>query len=188
MPLYYFPVPYLLASSPVIRAPIFSEDLYSKNMDLRVPIPQPWAHCLQLYESNSIPHTFACYIKYSRRGKSGTDVLAHPGSSWEFAFKQFTWFFKRKTGKEWADRFDEKPPEMAANKDGTVDEPFRYEPPKGRFEAKGLVVEKTRAEKAKELQEKREGSVTMVIPTIEISDDEDETWRKVQASTPPSGW
>lgn len=64
-------------------------------------IHRPYAQQLQLYESNAEPHIYATYIKYSRVGRSAADLLAPPGSSFEFAMTAFKRFFKIKTGMEW---------------------------------------------------------------------------------------
>ena len=130
-----------------------------------------------------MPHTYACYVKYTRKGASGREILAIPGSSWELAFDAFRKFFKTKTRKDWNDRLDGKPAPI--NSDENDDEPFRYEPPAGAREPKGLVEQKTRFERAKEASSGSEGCVTMIMPTIEISDDEDDQGRlKVRACTP----
>lgn len=131
-----------------------------------------------------MPHTYACYVKYTRKGASGREILAIPGSSWSLAFDAFRKFFKTKTRKDWNDRLDGKPAPI--NNDGTDDAPFRYQPPTGAREPKGLVEQKTRLERAREAASGRDGSVTMILPTIEISDDGDDQGRriKVQACTP----
>ena len=180
--MYLFPPSAGLSSHPVVRY----QDRIPSDPRPRVPIPRPWAQCLQLFESHAMPHTYACYVKYTRKGASGREVLAIPGSSWELAFDAFRKFFKIKTRKDWNDRLDGKPAPI--NNDGTDDEPFRYVPPASTYEPKGLVQQKTRLERAEENSSTRETSVTMILPTIEISDgddDEDQGPRsKVQACTP----
>ncbi len=179
--MYLFPASAGLSLHPVVGY----QDRFPPNAHLRVPIPRPWAQCLQLFESDAIPHTYACYLKYSRRGVSGRDILAIPGSSWELAFDAFRKFFKTKTRKDWNDRLDGKPAPISS--DGNSDDPFRYEPPQSACEPKGLVEQKTRLERAKESQSGGDESVTMIVPTIEISDDDiedDGAHLKVQACTP----
>lgn len=109
-----------------------------------------------------------------------------PGSSWELAFDAFRKFFKTKTRKDWNDRLDGKPAPISG--DGNSDDPFRYQPPKSAGESKGLVKQKTRLERAKEAQSTQGESVAMIVPTIEISDEDDddeESHPKVEARTPP---
>ena len=134
-----------------------------------------------------MPHTYACYVKYTRKGTSGREILAIPGSSWDLAFDAFRKFFKTKTKKDWNNRLDGRPAPISS--DESADDLFRYEPPQGSREPKGLVEQKTRLERAKETYSARDDSVTMIVPTIEISDDEDdeeeESRLKVQAWTPP---
>jgi WGR domain len=179
--MYLFPVSAGLSLHPVVCY----QDHFPSNPHVRVPIPRPWAQCLQLFESDAIPHTYACYVKYTRKGASGREILAIPGSSWELAFDAFRKFFKTKTKKEWNERLNGESAPISS--DGNADDPFRYEPPQGRYEPKGLVQQRTRLERAKEAHSGRDDSVTMVVPTIEISDDDyvDGSHLNVQASTPP---
>lgn len=182
LPMYLFPTSAGLSLHPVVRY----QDRSLSNPHVRVPIPRPWAQCLQLFESDAIPHTYACYVKYTRKGASGREILAIPGSSWELAFDAFGKFFKTKTRKDWNERLDGKP--VPISSDGNADDPFRYEPPQGLHEPKGLVQQKTRLERAREAHSSGDESVTMIVPSIEISDDEDVDERshlKVQACTPP---
>lgn len=186
LPMYLFPVSAGLSLHPVIRYP----DCFPSNPPLKVPIARPWAQVLQLFESDAIPHTYACYVKYTRKGASGREVLAIPGSSWEVAFDAFRKFFKTKTRKEWNDRLDGKP--VPISSDGNADDPFWYEPPQGRHEPRGLVEGKTRLERANEMKADGDDGVTMIVPTIEISDDGDigdESHMGLHACTPPrTGW
>jgi WGR domain len=180
LPMYLFPASAGLSLYPVVGY----QDRFPPNQRPRVPIPRPWAQCLQLFESNAHPPTYACYVKYTRRGASGREILAIPGSSWQLAFDAFRKFFKTKTRKDWNDRLDGKPVPISG--DGHDEDPFRYEPPANPREPKGLVEQNTtRSERAKEILSRREGSVTMVVPTIEISDgDDDDTHLDVRACTP----
>lgn len=164
-----------------LHAVVSWQDRFPSQCRPRVPIPCPWTQCLQLFESDAIPHTYACYVKYSRKGASGRDILAIPGSSWDLAFDAFRKFFKTKTKKDWNDRLDGKQP--PTSDDGSEDA-FRYEPPESANEPKGLVEQKTRFERVKEASVGQEGSVTVIVPTIEITDDKGDSNLRVQACTP----
>lgn len=182
--MYLFPASAGLSLHPVVCY----RDRFPSNFRPHVPVPRPWAQCLQLFESDAIPHAYACYVKYTRKGASGREILAIPGSSWDLAFDAFRKFFKTKTRKDWNDRLDGNP--APSSSDGNLDDPFRYEPPSSAHEPKGLVEQKTRSERAKQDLADRAGSVTMIVPTIEISDDEGERCHlNVQACTPEGvGW
>jgi WGR domain len=173
-PIYTFPPSAPLSMYPVVQY----HDCNLTNPRPRVPIPRPWAQCLQLFESDALPATYACYVKYSRKGKSGRETLAFPGSTWDSAFAAFRKFFKTKTRKDWNDRLDGKSPPIT---NGNDEEPFHYEPPTSVREPKGLVMKKTRWERVKEASTGGDDSFTMVIPTIEISDDEEEGQVDVKA-------
>ncbi|OJD21725.1 hypothetical protein ACJ73_06937, partial [Blastomyces percursus] len=56
-------------------------------------------HIDGLYESDSNPHTYTAFVKYTRVGKAGSAFLAPTGSTWEIAFGAFTKLFKAKCGK-----------------------------------------------------------------------------------------
>lgn len=77
---------------------------------------------------------YATYVKYSRVGKSGTELVAPRGSSFDLAMAAYKNFFKIKTGKDWDDRFDGKLPEPKREQ-GNVLPPdegwFRHELPTG---------------------------------------------------------
>lgn len=74
-----------------------------------VPIDNPHAQLLQVYESNGEPRVYAAYVKYSRVGKATTHLLAPLGSSLDLAMKSFKEFFRLRTGRGWDQRFDETP-------------------------------------------------------------------------------
>ncbi|KAH8698493.1 BRCT domain protein [Talaromyces proteolyticus] len=61
----------------------------------------------RVYETNKSPHTYSAFVKYSRTGASGKDILAPGGSTLDLAVSTFEKFFKTKTGLEWKDRFDD---------------------------------------------------------------------------------
>ncbi|KAL1862232.1 hypothetical protein Plec18170_001057 [Paecilomyces lecythidis] len=90
---------------------------------------------LKLYESNAEPHVYATYVKYSRVGKSGTELVAPRGSSFDLAMAAYKKFFKIKTGKDWDDRLDGSLPEAKKDQEGNVLPPdegwFRHELPTG---------------------------------------------------------
>lgn len=102
-----FPSPYPFSAYPVLEATLpgrFAFKRFSANRKLRVPIPNPWTHCLQLFESDAELRTYACYISYTvgRPGlKLEAEPLAPPGSAWDFSWDIFTKFFKLKTGVDW---------------------------------------------------------------------------------------
>ena len=68
------------------------------------PLVNPRTQCLQLYESNSEPKTYACYLMSSAPQGSHTEVLAPKPGSFIGAMGQFELYFKSKTGVEWASR------------------------------------------------------------------------------------
>ncbi|KAJ9266924.1 hypothetical protein DTO195F2_859 [Paecilomyces variotii] len=112
-----------------------NEKYQLKHHHLIVPIERAYAKQLQLYESNAEPHVYATYVKYSRIGKSGTELVAPRGSSFDLAMTAYKKFFKIKTGKSWDERFDGKLPEAKKDHEGNVLPPdegwFRHELPKG---------------------------------------------------------
>jgi hypothetical protein len=137
-----FPAPYPFAAYPVVEAHqpnSFRFKPLSSNRKLRVPIPNPWAHCLQLFESDDTPRKYACYLAYTagRPGvKRETQELAPVNSDWEFAWGMFTKIFKLKTGVDWDVR-----PELSEATDasrlqidggtaGVLKKYFEYVPPK----------------------------------------------------------
>ena len=103
----HFPAPYPFAGYPVVegsRPKSFRFRPRKSDRELRVPIPDPWAHSLQLFESDTMPRKYACYLSYTtgRPGvKRETQVLAPANSDWEFAWGMFTKLFKLKTGIDW---------------------------------------------------------------------------------------
>ncbi|GAD98380.1 BRCT domain protein [Paecilomyces variotii No. 5] len=90
---------------------------------------------LKLYESNAEPHVYATYVKYSRIGKSATELVAPRGSGFDLAMAAYKKFFKIKTGKDWDDRFDGSLPEARKDPEGNALPPdegwFRHELPTG---------------------------------------------------------
>ncbi|KAJ9294333.1 hypothetical protein DTO271G3_6908 [Paecilomyces variotii] len=112
-----------------------NEKYQLKYHHLHALIERPYAKQPQLYESNAEPHVYATYVKYSRIGKSGTELVAPRGSSFDIAMKAYKKFFKIKTGKNWDERFDGKLPEAKKDIQGNVLPPdegwFRHELPTG---------------------------------------------------------
>lgn len=136
-----------------------------------------------------MPRNYACYVKYSRRGVSGREILALPGSSWELAFDAFRKFFKTKTRKDWNDSLDGKAAQCRNT--GSSDGPFIYKPPSGTHESRGLMESKTKttteAERTKEdgASGEEEATVTIDSPAIKPGEHEDREARvKDRADTP----
>ncbi|OGM48545.1 BRCT domain protein [Aspergillus bombycis] len=61
---------------------------------------------LTIYESNGEPCTYETECRYSRVGKSSSQILAPTGSSLDTALTAFERFFEEYTGKSWALRED----------------------------------------------------------------------------------
>ncbi|KAL2006632.1 hypothetical protein VTN00DRAFT_9300 [Thermoascus crustaceus] len=125
--------------------PIFETPTLPHHRFIRVPIYKPYAQQLQLYELNAEPHVYATYIEYSRVGTSASDLLAPPGSTFEFAMSAFKKFFKIKTGMRWEERVNDKLPEPKKDAEGNPlpeDEgSFRYEPPMGLLASLEMKIE-----------------------------------------------
>ena len=178
VPLYYFPKPNPLSLWPVIPVSLPRKLSRRFNRRLRVPIMNPAAQTIQMYESHSRPHRYAVYTRYSEIGKLGTASIAPIGSTFDFAMQQFKWYFKQKTGVSWEQRLEPNLQHCAsANTDGGSDTRFVYKPPPV-GKPRGLMPGKTRMERSKE------GDVTVVIPSVEI----DDTELDCQAKTPQAGW
>ncbi|OJJ49922.1 hypothetical protein ASPZODRAFT_22632 [Penicilliopsis zonata CBS 506.65] len=90
---------------------------------------------MQIFESNTEPHVYAAYARYSRVGKSSAELLAPPGSSLDFTLTVFTKFFTLKTGKTWDKRFDGKYPPRKTDEEGNIlpahEGWYEYEPRMG---------------------------------------------------------
>lgn len=106
---------------------------------VRVPIYNPFAQRIQVYETKKEPHTYTTFVKYTRVGVASKDILAPKGSSLEQALFAFKKFFRVKTGVEWEDRYDDSKL-LVSPKAGTNGESllqpleggwFRYERPGG---------------------------------------------------------
>lgn len=127
---------FFLQSTLSQSGPIFSTQILPRNHLLRVPIYNPFAQQLQLYESDATPHVYATYVKYSRVGASGKQLLAPRGSSLDLALTVFKKFFQTKTGLRWEEQYDDsKTPEPKRDARGEPvpadDGLFQFERPTG---------------------------------------------------------
>lgn len=102
---------------------------------VRVPIYNPFAQRIQVYETNKEPHTYTTFVKYTCVGVASKGMLAPKGSSLEQALFAFKKFFRVKTGVEWKNRFDDSKlllsPKAIADGESPLQPPeggwFRYE-------------------------------------------------------------
>lgn len=170
LPLYYFTSPYPFSSYPTV-----STSLPHRGRELRVRIPDPWAQCLQLYESDSMPHTYAAFTTYiDRSGKIAHDTVAPVDSTFDLAKDAFKMFFKLRTGVEWESaplaagikREDSAARERTLSHDGAGEWTYQLE----------YEVEEWR-------KGARKPSVTMVVS----EEDAGEKW-DVRAKTPEGAW
>ncbi|KAF2432708.1 hypothetical protein EJ08DRAFT_695107 [Tothia fuscella] len=84
---------------------------------------------IRIFESHTLPHTYACHLQYSKTNHRSTGSILTPiGSEYHVAFKAFRDAFKEKTCREWEDRMSEVPlPPEVVGKDGG--RPFQYRRP-----------------------------------------------------------
>ncbi|KAF9884138.1 hypothetical protein FE257_002259 [Aspergillus nanangensis] len=75
---------------------------------------------LELYESNSKPHVYTAHARYSRIGKSYTEILAPRGSTLDVASSAFEQFFETKSGKKWENRLDGTAPPLKTDDNGNI--------------------------------------------------------------------
>lgn len=197
-----FPRPHPFARYPVVEASLPRRLVFrpsSPHRKLRVPIPNPWAHCLQLFESDAIPHTYACYTSYTAgiRGiKKEPEKLVPLGSDWSLAWGMFTKVFELKTGVAWGKRVEAgwadadtngRRIDGAAQKrtvDGVERQLWEYVPPKTGM-PQGLKGIDGSAEIASEGAAERRASVTLVMPSGALPERDDV---KASARTPEGGW
>ena len=189
---------------PIILLPGQDPLIPYRHYPVRVPIVRPLAQQMQLVESHFLPHTYGLFVRYSTINKgAGTDLLCPLGSTFEFVFAQFRWFFKKKTGIPWEARFDNlRGPDMTQEGRPTyeIDETygeketlwFRYVSSKdveGKKVGSGLVVATTTKEDRESEEAKRKllGEITMVVPTVEVSSSSGGNLTP-QARTPEGGW
>lgn len=65
---------------------------------------------MQLYESHTIPSTYATFVRFSRpRTKPIRQQLIPPGSEFHIALDKFLEFFRKKCKIHWSERLDEQP-------------------------------------------------------------------------------
>jgi hypothetical protein len=120
---------------------------------------------LQIFESNSQPRTYSVYSIYSRKGsKAAIAWIAPIGSSWEFAWERFRWFFEKKTGVAWESRLTPRFHKCCENTNeaGACDH-FEYRIP-GHGKPKGLVLGKPQSKK--EVGTLPE--MTVLVPGVEM--------------------
>ncbi|KAJ5618907.1 hypothetical protein N7510_002891 [Penicillium lagena] len=61
-------------------------------------------YLIQIFETDTKPHTYSTYVKYSRTGTSRVELLAPPKSNLDIATTTFKMFFRTQAGKEWEER------------------------------------------------------------------------------------
>ena len=174
LPLYYFATPHPFSSYPTISATL-PPHLRPENQQLRVRIPDPWAQCLQLYQSDRDPHVYAAISnRLERNGKVRYETVAPKGSTFALAKDAFKLFFKLRTGVEWESRpltvglgrADSAARERTLSHDGAGDWSYQLEYEVEAWK-KGI----------------RKPSVTMVVSEEDAGDKLD-----VRAKTPEGGW
>ena len=172
----------------------FTYKPWSPDRKLRVPImnPYPWAHCLQLFESDAEPRRYACYISYTA-GRPGVkreiEPLAPVDSTWSFAWEMFTKFFKLKSGIEWDARHvwsearDASGLRIDGEDAGMPHKKFEYVPPREGLPqglrrnsgADGPAAEASRNHRHREDETRtdRRPSATGVMPGIAVPEQDD---------------
>lgn len=108
VPLYYFPRPHPFSSSATIPARLprhLRHSTSNRSRTLKVRIPNLWALCLQMYESDDEPRTYAAFTTYlATDGEVRYDTVAPWGSGWDLARDCFRVFFRLRTGVAWEER------------------------------------------------------------------------------------
>jgi hypothetical protein len=190
VPLYFFPKPHHpLSRHPVVKVNLPPHlDSSSRHCRARVPVPNPWAQTLQLFESDAKPHRYWCLSKYSAKGRTGTYEAAPIGSQFDVAFAGFKKFFKAKTNVEWEARLEKRDRccDASSMGDGECDDHFRYQPPM-LGKAKGAMKQTMLIERWAKNGMGSGGSlgdVTVLIPSVEVEDDQ----IHCSAMTPEGGW
>ncbi|KAL2401648.1 hypothetical protein ABEF93_007687 [Exophiala dermatitidis] len=174
--------------------------LRPSNPALRVHIPDPWAQALQLFEydpalaSKSAENaagakpqrpkfkSYACYFIYTRPGQRHVQMLAPPGSTFDFAWDMFRKFFKKRVGVDWEDR------ETAAQRSQTSPDDSKGEDGSNdrRWEFWGPLKAKLKEEGACAVgEEKLLPSVTVVMNTSDMAAT---GGIDARAKTPDGGW
>jgi hypothetical protein len=99
-------------------------------------------YLVRLFESHSIPHTYACQLRYGKPGQASTNqVLVPIGSPFDVAFAAFRTVFKDKTGWNWEDRMEAGKPEPG----DTIEDggrPFTWRKPEA-GQPKGVMLKTT---------------------------------------------
>ncbi|EXJ80103.1 hypothetical protein A1O3_08389 [Capronia epimyces CBS 606.96] len=207
VPLCYFPKPYPYSRYPAVASSL-PRYLKPSNPALRVHIPDPWAQGLQLFEhdpavaktptEDSTPtkpkqprfKSYACYFIYTRPGQRHVQMLAPPGSTFDFAWDMFRKFFKRRVGVDWEDRESAKRRlQMADAQDGKIGgedgaNERRWDfwgPLVASWGGNDDPVEPAPSVEGRE----RRPSVTVVMNTTELTATEA---IDAKAKTPPAGW
>lgn len=123
---------------------------------------------------------------YSTIGKHGLFVCAAIGSTWEFAWDRFRWFFRQKTGFAWEKRLEQQNTKacsvLGGGAGGEVDNSadkkckfFTYRPPPPHL-PQGLFMRKTanelREREARTVNEEGDGSVAVLVRSVEADDSE----------------
>ena len=140
-----------------------------------------------MYESDAIPRRYMALTRYTKPGKTVTAELSLIGSHYDVAFHAFKKFFKIKTNVEWEARLEKRDCCCdATSMDGGCDGHFRYQPPRP-GKPKGAMKQSVQVERwAKQGMASRasSGDVTVLMPSVEVEDDEIEC----SARTPEGGW
>lgn len=187
VPLYFFPQLHPLSRYPVIEV-CLAPHLRLRCRRCRVPVANPWAQTLQLYESDALPRRYMALTRCIQPGKTATAELSPIGSQYDVAFEAFKKFFKLKTNVDWEARLEKRDRCCDASNmgDGGCGDHFRYQPP-GPGKPKGAMKQSTLAEtwaKGGDGSRGTSGEVTVLIPSVEVEDDEIDCC----ARTPEAGW
>ncbi|EXJ93277.1 hypothetical protein A1O1_01669 [Capronia coronata CBS 617.96] len=206
VPLYYFPKPYPYSQYPVVASSL-PRSLRPSNPALRVRIPDPWAQGLQLFEydpsiattstsDSAAPNSnqpkfksYACYFIYSRPGQRHVQMLAPPGSTFDFAWDMFRKIFEKRVGVDWEKREnakrhlqpDQGQDDKCGGEDGANDRRWEFWGPLVASREKTDLDEKVPPVEGMESRP----SVTVVINTARLTAAEA---IDAQSRTPPAGW
>ena len=125
--------------------------------------------------------------RYIKPGKTATAELAPIASRFDMAFDAFKKFFKLKTNVEWEGRLQKTDRCCDAGMDGGCDDHFRYQlpgPGKPKVAMKQSTLTEHWAKKRSEGSDDNPGDVTVLVPSVEVEDDDIEC----SARTPQGGW
>ncbi|KAI9694623.1 MAG: hypothetical protein M1822_000239 [Bathelium mastoideum] len=71
-------------------------------------------HQLKLYESHTLPHTYATFVRFARpRARPIRQILVPLGADFGTAFDRFQTFFRKRCNRHWSQRLDPPPPYSA---------------------------------------------------------------------------